>query len=204
MSLFQRRSIGLLGRIFLIILLTVVIEFGASTLLYERASRLSLREDEAHRVAEHLVIAVKLMTASQVEERIDLSDQLSTDRYIVRWHPVRVALPASVPELPQMAAQITAWEPSLERTGLRLRLRSPGRDNLVVGILQLPDQSWVEFRAPKLLEESTFALNRIALALVPAIALIILGGLTVRMVLQPMRRLASMTSEKTAFSMAAL
>jgi two-component system osmolarity sensor histidine kinase EnvZ len=53
--------LGLLGRIFAILLLTILIEFGASTYLYERSSHFSVREDEARRLAEHLVIARKLL-----------------------------------------------------------------------------------------------------------------------------------------------
>ncbi|MFP5456208.1 MAG: two-component sensor histidine kinase, partial [Alphaproteobacteria bacterium] len=51
-----RPSLGLVGRILIILLLTVSVEFCTSTMLYERASQFSLREDEAHRLAEHLVI----------------------------------------------------------------------------------------------------------------------------------------------------
>lgn len=49
-------SVGLLGQVVAILLLTMLIEFGVSTLLYERASQFSVRDDEARRLAEHLVI----------------------------------------------------------------------------------------------------------------------------------------------------
>lgn len=190
MSLFHRRSIGLLGRIFAIVLLTIVIEFVASTFLYERASRLSVREDEAHRVAEHLVVAVKLLSNSPVEERPALAAQLSTDRYQVHWTASRGTSPPISPALPQMRMQITAWEPDLAARNLRLRLKSPGRNNVVVGALQLADGSWMEFSTAELLDGSTFAINRIVLALVPAVALILLGGVLIRMTLRPLRTLA--------------
>lgn len=190
MSLFHRRSIGLLGRIFAIVLLTIVIEFVASTFLYERASRLSVREDEAHRVAEHLVVAVKLLSNSPVEERPALAAQLSTDRYEIHWTASRGTPPPISPALPQMRMQITAWEPDLAARNLRLRLKSPGRNNVVVGALQLADGSWMEFSTAELLDGSTFAINRIVLALVPAVALILLGGVLIRMTLRPLRTLA--------------
>ncbi len=190
MSLFHRHSIGLLGRIFAIVLLTIVIEFVASTLLYERASQLSVREDEAHRVAEHLVVAVKLLSNSPVEERPALAAQLSTDRYDVHWTASRGTSPPIAPALPQMRTQITAWEPDLATRNLRLRLKSPGRNNVVVGALQLADGSWMEFSTAELLDGSTFAINRIFLALVPAVALILLGGVLIRMTLRPLRTLA--------------
>ena len=40
----------------------MTLEFAVGTLMYERASQLSLQDDEARRLAEHLVIARKLLT----------------------------------------------------------------------------------------------------------------------------------------------
>ena len=58
----MRGSLGLLGRLFAILLLTVLLEFAVGTLIYERSSQLYLQDDEARRLAEHLVIARKLLT----------------------------------------------------------------------------------------------------------------------------------------------
>jgi signal transduction histidine kinase len=191
LSLFHRRSIGLIGQIFAIVLLTVVIEFAVSTLLYERASRLSVREDEAHRLAEHLVIVNKVLAAGEIADRPDLADQLTTERYTIRWRAERGQPPPAAPALPQMRSQVTVWEPALAQRQLRLWLKSPGRNNVVFGQMRLGDGSWVEFIAPRLLEESTFFANRILLALVPALAVILLGGLLVRHILNPLRSLAT-------------
>ena len=57
----MRPSIGLIGRIVAILLLAILVEFGASTALYERASEFSVRDDEARRLAEHLFIARRLV-----------------------------------------------------------------------------------------------------------------------------------------------
>ncbi len=64
---------------------TIVVEFGASTLLYERASELSLREDEAHRLAEHLVVARKLLDEWPQAQRSRIARELVTDRYRIGW-----------------------------------------------------------------------------------------------------------------------
>ena len=39
-------SLGLIGRVLIIVLLTILIEFCAGTILYDRASSLRVREDE--------------------------------------------------------------------------------------------------------------------------------------------------------------
>lgn len=195
MSRAKRFSIGLIGQILAILLLAITIEFGVSTLLYERASRLSVRDDEAHRIAESLTVAVKLLSAVPAKERHALADQLSTDRYIFGWRPSRVEPPAGTAALTSMRLQVTAWEPSLAETRLRLRLKSPGRSNVVIGNLRLRDGTWVEFIAPRVLEPSTFTGNRIALALVPAIALTIVGALLMHLILRPIRDLSRAASK---------
>ncbi|MET0270337.1 MAG: ATP-binding protein [Sphingomonas sp.] len=181
-------SIGLIGRIFAILLLTVVIEFGASTLLYERASRFSVREDEARRLAEHLVIARKLVSERPWRERPAMAERLTTDRYYVRWTAALPVLPPLAPGLDEMRRQVVAWEPSLGK--LNIRLTSPGRKGIVSGGLPLGDGSWLLFRTTERVHGWDLALGRIILALVPAFALIVLGGLLVRRTLRPMERLA--------------
>lgn len=188
-----RHPLGLLGQILAILLLTVVIEFGTSTLLYERASRLSLREDEAHRLAEHLVISRKLIAERAWHQRREMAHELTTDRYEVHWQPSRVPPTPLAAELDSMRRQIIAWEPSLATTDLRLSLPSPGRRSVVVGGLRLPDGSWLQFSTRESVSTWDLALSRILLALVPAIALFILGGLLIRRILNPLRRLAHAT-----------
>ncbi|SFS05868.1 ATP-binding protein [Sphingomonas jatrophae] len=185
--------LGLLGRILAILLLTVVIEFGVSTVLYERASGTLVREDEARRLAEHLVIARKLVAERPWRERPDMADELTTGRYLVHWQPTRPPAPRIAPELEEMRRQILAWEPELARSNLTLRLASPGRDSTVMGELALPDASWLHFATRQKVLRWDLALGRIAQALVPAFALLLVGGLLIRRTLSPLRRLAHAT-----------
>src|SRR3546814_15341887 len=55
-------------------------EFAVGVFLNERANHLSLQDDEARRLAEHLVIARKLLTEHPADERHALSLQLTTAR----------------------------------------------------------------------------------------------------------------------------
>ncbi|WP_294393354.1 ATP-binding protein [uncultured Sphingomonas sp.] len=188
-----RPSAGLLGRILAILLLTVTIEFGVSTLLYERASRFSIREDEARRLAEHLVIARKLISERGWDERSEIADELTTDRYEVDWAPVfRRPIRLAV-TLDDMRHQVIAWEPLLGRSALWIGLTSPGRQSTIIGAFRLSDGSWVNFRMREVGEDWDLALGRIVLALVPALALLVLGSLLIRRTLRPLRRLAHAT-----------
>jgi signal transduction histidine kinase len=185
-----RPSVGLIGRLLAILLLTVVIEFGISTLLYERASQFSVRDDEARRLAEHLVLCEKLLSERPPEQRGAMASELTTDRYLVRWKGQEPRIPALAPSLDGMRKQVLAWEPGLNDTAMRLWLASPGRKGVVAGIMRLPDRSWVYFRTLHPLDGLNLASERILLALIPAIGLTLLAGLLMRVVLKPLRRLA--------------
>jgi hypothetical protein len=129
LTLLRRRPVGIIGRIFAILLLALLVEFGATAFLYERASSYSIRDDEAHRLAEHLIIARKLMAEELPAHRPALADELTTSRYVVRWQPDLPAPPAVAPSLDRMYRQILTWEPDLANHDLRVRLTSPGRNS---------------------------------------------------------------------------
>ena len=188
----MRGSLGLLGRLFAILLLTVLLEFAVGTLIYERSSQLYLQDDEARRLAEHLVIARKLLTEQPPEDRRLLGLQLTTDRYDIHWSAAAPPPPPLSPELERMRRQIIAWEPSLEKSGLWLRL-TPGRHSEVNGGLRLPDGSWLYFGMPHGGGKWAFTIGRMGLALIPVLALLLAGWVLIRRTLAPLRDLTHAT-----------
>lgn len=180
---------GLVGQVIAILLLTLGIQFGASTLLYERASQFSVRDDEAHRLAEHLVISRRLIAERPPAERGEMAAELTTDRYALQWRESLPPPPVAL-ELDAMREQVVEWEPTLAGVDLRLRLLSPGRSSVVTGGLRLDDGSWLYFRTLEAVTNVNLSAERIALATVPALALMLLGGLLLRRTLRPLRRLA--------------
>jgi signal transduction histidine kinase len=187
------RSLGLVGRIFGILLLTVLLEFVVGTLIYERASHLSLQDDEARRLAEHLVIARKLVAKAPVSQRGGVSAQLTTDRYDIHWTLAAPPPPPLSPELARMRQQIVDWEPSLHESRLWLRLNSPGRSSQINGGLQLADGSWLYFGMHHSGGKWAFTFGRFGLALIPVLALLIAGGVLIRRTLAPLRDLTHAT-----------
>ncbi len=183
-------SIGLLGQVVAILLLTMVIEFGVSTLMYERSREFSVRDDEARRLAEHIVISRRLLEERDDDERPAMAADLTTDRYDVHWDGSENVPMAIDPDLDSMRRQIVDWEPTLRTGDLRLRLISPGRHSKVKGALRLRDGSWMYFRTLEAVAKVDYAFERIILGLVPALALMLLGGLMLRRALTPLRRLA--------------
>jgi signal transduction histidine kinase len=165
-----------------------VVEFGASTLLYERASELSLREDEAHRLAEHLVVARKLLDEWPQTQRTRIARELQTDRYRIGWSATEPANSAFRPQLGSMQGQILAWEPDLARSSLRVRLPALQRDgSTVLGDLRLADGSWMTFQMRDVASAFNPSYDRILRALLPAILLAVLSTLLIRSTLRPLR-----------------
>ncbi|MEQ6335282.1 ATP-binding protein [Sphingobium sp. MK2] len=188
-------SLGLVGRLFAILLLTVMLEFAVGTLIYERASQISLQDDEARRLAEHLVIARKLLTEQPPNERRAMGVRLTTDRYDVHWSAAAPPPPPLSPELERMRQQIIEWEPSLERSRLWLRLTSPSRHSEINGGLQLPDGSWLYFGMHHGGGKWAFTIGRMGLALIPVLALLIAGWILIRRTLAPLRELTRATDK---------
>ena len=185
-----RPSVGLIGRIVAILLLAILVEFGASTALYERASQFSVRDDEARRLAEHLFIARRLVVEHPPAERPAMAAALSTDRYAFAWSPTPRPARAVTPALDRMRDQIIAWEPSLATADPRVRLIASGTRSIAVGELRLSDGSWLHFRMREPVGRLDFSSSRILLAMALAIAVMILAGVLIRRTLRPMRQLA--------------
>lgn len=187
----RRPGLGLIGRLVAILLLTVTIEFALSTLLYERASQFAVRDDEARRLAEHLVISRRLIAEQPSARRATVAAELSTDRYALRWHPTIPPIQPTDSANGGMQREVIAWEPTLRGSDLRLHLVSPGGRSRVAGGLRLPDQSWLHFRTLQPVVGLNLATERILLALLPALALMAIGGWLVRRALLPLRDLAA-------------
>jgi signal transduction histidine kinase len=185
-----RISVGLLGRLLTILLLTLAVEFVASTILYERSSRALIRKDEAHRLAEHLVIARTLISDRPWPERPAMAARLTTNRYDVHWAGQTRLAPATAVERGEAFDRVMEWEPSLAGSDLRVQLVAVGREAQLFGALQLGDGTWLRFRATAPNDGTQPGWHRILLAFVPALVLLVLSTLLFRTTLRPMRMLA--------------
>lgn len=183
-------SVGLLGRLLAILLLTLGVEFVASTWLYERSSRALIRDDEAHRLAEHLVIARKLVSDQPWPERPAMAARLTTNRYDIHW--AGAAQPGAPVGLDRgdAFARVLEWEPSLADSDLRVQMVAVGRQAQLFGALRLRDGTWLRFRAEAPAAGGQPGWHRILLALLPAALLLVLSTLLFRHTLRPMGMLA--------------
>lgn len=179
---------GLLGRIIAILLVAMAVELAVSTLLYERASEFAIRDDEARRLGEHLVVARQLLEQAPAARRPVIARTLSTDHYETIWLPRPPAMAAD--DQAAMRRQIIAWEPSLAATDLRLIRSTAPLDSRVMGGLSLRDGSWLSLRTRGTVGVEGWWTNRIVVAALLALMVTALAAFLVRVTVHPLQRLA--------------
>jgi signal transduction histidine kinase len=187
-------SLGLLGRIFLILALVLGTEFVANTYIFERASQFALREDEARRMAEHLVVARRLLDRTPMRERSGIARDLSTQYFAIKWSPSHDAV-SSTFALRNLKNQIIFFEPELLEADLRLHLRPLRQGGDIAGSLELEDHSILSFSSAQAEQVWSLTFGRILTWVAPTLVLVVLGGLMLRLTLRPFRLLMRATRE---------
>lgn len=185
-------SIGLLGRIMLILGFVLAIEFAANTLVFERASQFALRGDEAHRMAEYLEVARRVLDKTSVADRPAVAEELSTPRLRLTWHSGIDTQDTRLP-LKDLRQQMLVFEPRLVAAKLRLHLAPLREGGGIAGSIELGDHSTLRFLAQQEHGFWSFTLGRALALSVPMLALALLGGLMIRATLKPLRKLMGAT-----------
>ena len=180
---------GIVARMIGILLLTLVVEFAVSTVIYEQASEFSVREDEARRLAEHLIIARRLVSEKPRSDRPAMAREMTTDRYLVRWSGVEPVLKDGGEAALRMRRQIISWEPTLAATSLSAQPVWRGGGTIAVGSMQLPEGDWLYFRTTESLQTNSATVGRVLSSVMTVVALMLVGGLFIRQTLLPIRSL---------------
>ncbi len=180
---------GIIARLIAILLVTLVIEFTVNTIIYEQANDFSVRNDGARRLAEHIVIARRLVAAQPQGARRAMAEELTTSRYFVRWSAARPALPADGTSRERVRDHILAWEPALARTDLQAQTLRRGRATIAVGSVRLPQGDWLFFRTVEPLHTANGIYGPLLSSVVTLLALMLFGGLFIRQTLKPIRLL---------------
>ncbi len=187
MKVVPRTAIGL---VLAVVAITAVIGLTTNVLLYERTDRLDVREEEARRTSEHIVVVARMLEDEEdPQARAKIVKFTSTEHFKVelRDQPVEAG---DEPTLQEMRRQMVKWEPTLAGKNLRMRLGSPEKSAEVVGSLQLNDGSWLHFRAQDLVDEWPLKGSRIAIASIPMLVLALVAVLALRAILRPLNLLA--------------
>jgi signal transduction histidine kinase len=182
-------SRGLVGRSILVVVAIVLMQLTASVVFYSAIDRQTLREDQARRIAELLVVGERVAGLAQAD-----FDKVMTSHYL---EAEVVALPpegppatrATMSEADAIVEYVRRWEPGLAERPLRLwsESRPEGRD--LVGVMGLKDGRWLTFRSRNFPRPWPIALRAVATTLVFSLACVALGAYALRQLGAPLRRL---------------
>jgi len=182
-------SRGLVGRSILVVVAIVLVQLTASVAFYSAIDRQTLREDQARRIAELLVVGERVAGLVKTD-----FDKVMTSHYL---EAEVVALPPEGPPVTRTRAAeadaiveyVRRWEPGLAERPLRLwsESRPEGRD--LVGVMGLKDGRWLTFRSRNFPRPWPIALRAVATTLVFSLACVALGAYALRQLGAPLRRL---------------
>lgn len=185
------RRLGLPERLLGILLLVIVVDFLANSLLFDRANSFELRRDDAQRIAENLVLSTRMLERARPGERDALAEALSTDHFKLDWTAPEDRQRGSL-GLANLRAQVVEIEPELAYADLELHLEElPGNGN-IGGSLKLGDRSVLRFHTHAH-AAWTLTAGRIVSMLLPTLLLIVLAWILLRATLKPLRNLIGAT-----------
>ncbi len=181
------RRLGLPERLLGILLLVIVVDFVANSVLFDRANSFELRRDDAERIAENLVLSTRMLERAAPDKRDALATELSTERFALDWMAPGERQRGSL-GLANLRAQVVEIEPELAYADLELHLEEmPGKGN-IGGSLQLTDRSVLRFHTHAH-AAWTLTAGRIISMLLPTLLLIVLAWILLRATLRPLRNL---------------
>lgn len=187
------RRAGLGGRLLAIVLVVVSVDFLINSVLFESAREYVIREDDAAWMADHVIVAHRLIERSSVSNRSAIAGELNTERFKVSWSQAHAPNPNTV-ELSTLHRQMLAAEPDLRKVELHLQLMPLSTGGDIGGTTTLRDGSVINFRFSG---HSPWSLNfgRLLGMALPSVLLLLLSWLVFRFTLKPLRTLVDATSK---------
>jgi len=179
-----------MGRVMVVLLAAIMLEFLGSTLLYRYLDTSSSHEVSARNLAEQLVVADQVLSGASPSERRVLVGHLSSDHVRIDWSAVPVAdQTARRSDLREVRAIMTGWEDYLSKRDIRLALDRADGERMV-GSIALADGSYIHFGTYLSSPLKSFSLSLLS------ISILVLGVLTaavlvIRALGAPLRNLAS-------------
>lgn len=184
----------MIGRIALILLSALAMEFAGNSLLYAWQERQLVSVEQTRRIAEQLAIADRVARDTPPARRARFMTDLAIQGLALNWVARTVITDSSTSHtrLGDMKAQIEALSPSLASRDLRLSLipsEEAGRRDLI-GALRLDDGSFITFRVRPFLNSPPGFATLVALHLL--VIMVVLGAalLMVRALVKPLSDLA--------------
>ncbi len=188
-----RGGISLAGTLLAIVLALLVVDFIGNSVMFERANTFTVNSEEASRMAEHLVVARRIVAETPPAQRPHRTRQLSTARFRINWQPTPPT-ERSDARLNALRQSVIASEPKLSGADLRLHIRPVTHGGGIAGSTRLPDGSALAFRSfsPVSWAFNAGLLLRFSL---PSLLLLALAWMLVRGSFKPLNGLVRATAQ---------
>lgn len=178
---------GLVGRVTLVLLAAIVVEFVATILIFGEAERLLVRSTQAQRIAEQIVVADRVLAATPLKRRATVARQLSTHHVKLDW--------GGEPDLPDANSGLAGvierifidWEPVLRSRELELRVPKSGR---LSGGMRMDDGTWLHFRSAEPISRWHPTTQLLLSLAIVVLAVVAVAALLVHTLGAPLRALA--------------
>jgi len=138
---------GLIGRVILVMMSAVLIEFTASSLVFERIDLNSSRAEQAHHLAEQLAVASRILGETPEARRPIVARELSSQTATVQWGEGSFRPPEEQDGwLARLPSDMERWEPTLAGRDLRLDLLGgeAGPRGRLIASMRMDDGSRVQ------------------------------------------------------------
>lgn len=183
---------GLLGRLTLVVLSAVLLQFVGASVLQELSERYKAGNIQADHLAERLAIGERALSSVPPGQRPLLAQALSTADLALSWseRPVGAGADAASPWLRDLEARLQMREPGLAGRGLALdRGSGEAEPHRVRGELRLPDGSALGFDVTRLQHGLPDLLRSLLSTALLATCLLVAAPLLVRALGAPLRQL---------------
>ncbi|WP_424539400.1 ATP-binding protein [Sphingopyxis granuli] len=194
MAMRHLRSMGMVGRIALVVAAALLLELLGNIALHRWQEPELVSADQVRRIAARLVEAERVAVAAPVPDRGRAMHALAGDGMTLNWvaRTVITDIGAAPVRLGAMRDRMTRSEPSLAAGELRLTLipsTAPGRRDLL-GARRLADGSFVTFRISPFLGAPPRPNMVVAMHLLLTLSVLLVAVLMVRALIRPLRDLA--------------
>ena len=190
----RRRPLGMVGRIALVLLCAVVLEFLGNVALQRWQERELIGGAEVDRIAARLVAAERAALALHPKHRGRELQALGGDDLSLNWVPRSVITDysASFEQLAEMRARLVRAAPGLAGRELRLTLipSAAAGERDLIGALQLADKTYITFRVSPYLGAPPSPRAVIAMHLLLVVTVLGLALVMVHALVRPLSDLA--------------
>lgn len=186
---------GFTGRVTLVLLGAILVQFLAAAYLLGIGERHLQQADLARRIAEQLVVAERVIGAAPQADRARLVSDLSTAHLYFSLEEEKPPLSGtSHPMVTDVRAEIIRWEPALAAYEMQFAVRTARQVGFVrnlEGALHLPGGPWIYFRTQQPLLGWAVIVSTMIWVGLTAAAVLLFAAVMVQTLGAPLRKLAS-------------